>query len=31
MKVSFVIYADSECLIEKIDTYHNNSPKNQQQ
>ena len=27
MKVPFIIYADAECLLEKIDTFHNNPEK----
>ena len=27
MKVSFIIYADLECLLEKMSTCHNNSQK----
>ena len=27
MKVPFVIYADLECLLEKMSTYHNNREK----
>ena len=31
LKVVFVIYADTEFLFEKIDTWHNNPMKGQQQ
>ena len=27
MKVPFIIYADLECLLEKMSTYHNNHEK----
>ena len=27
MKVLFIIYADLECLLEKMNTCHNNNPK----
>ena len=30
MRVSFFIYADLECLLEKMDTCHNNPEKSQQ-
>ena len=31
MKVPFIIYADLECLLEKMNTCHNNPEKNHQQ